>query len=96
MLTGWPVQGIWPSANNIQLSDIDAVDRHVSNKVLATADDFGLIKLFRYPVVKEGSKFGSYTGHSSHVTNVRWNIEDHLISTGGNDKCVFIWHMTEK
>jgi hypothetical protein len=34
-------------------------------------------------------------GHSSHVTCVRWLEEDtHLISVGGNDKCIFQWKAT--
>ena len=95
-ILGWAVQGIWPNANNIQLSDINATDRHTSSKFLATADDYGLVKLFRYPCVNDGSKFNSYAGHSSHVTNCRWTIGNNLITTGGNDKCVFVWDLIEK
>ncbi len=91
---GWPVQGIWPPGAD--MSDINSVDRHVGCKLLATADDFGLVKLFRYPCVSEGSKFAAYSGHSSHVTNVRWTVGDTLISVGGNDKCVFVWQLSEK
>jgi microtubule-associated protein-like 6 len=29
--------------------DINAVDRSPDGKVLATGDDFGLVKLFKYP-----------------------------------------------
>lgn len=36
-----------------------------------------------------------YVGHSSHVTNVRWtnapHPDSHLITVGGNDRCVFQW-----
>ena len=59
-------------------------------------DDFGQVKLFNAPCVKEGAKFLAYDGHSSHVTCVRWTIGDHLISTGGNDKCTFVWRLTVK
>ena len=88
---GWPVQGIWPSGADG--SDINSVDRSHAGNIIATADDFGLVKLFRYPCVKENSKFVECTGHSSHVTNVRWTLEDVLISVGGNDKCVFVWRI---
>jgi len=31
-------------------------------------------------------------GHSSHVTNVRFNSSDsHVLTTGGNDRSVFQW-----
>ena len=92
---GWAVQGIWPPGADT--SDINACDRSSNRKLLATADDFGGVKLFRYPAVQEGSKFVEATGHSSHVTCVRFNVSnDVLISTGGNDKCVFVWNLAEK
>jgi microtubule-associated protein-like 1/2 len=47
------VQGIWPPLADG--TDINAVDRSHSGKVLASADDFGLVKLFNYPVVKPGA-----------------------------------------
>ena len=107
---GWPVQGIWPVGADG--SDINAADRILSHKYIATADDFGLVKVFRYPSVKESSKCVAGTGHSSHVTSVRWaqinntgtaagttgaaTGVEYLISTGGNDKCIFVWEIKEK
>ncbi len=87
---GWAVQGIWPPGADT--SDINSCDRSPNEDLLASADDFGLLKIFRYPAVKDGSKFLQYSGHSSHVTNVRWTIGEHLVTTGGNDNCVFVWH----
>jgi microtubule-associated protein-like 6 len=99
---GWPVQGIWPKCADG--TDINAVDRNSTQTVLVTADDFGKLKLFRYPCLEPGAAFGQETGHSSHVTNVRWMsskegiagkeevIKDkYVVSTGGNDRCVFLW-----
>jgi microtubule-associated protein-like 6 len=90
---GWSVQGIWPPGANG--SDINSVDRHINNKLIATADDFSQIKLFNYPCIDSKSKFNAYDGHSSHVTNTRWTIGDSLISVGGNDKCIFKWQLEE-
>jgi microtubule-associated protein-like 6 len=89
---GWPVQGIWPPFSNG--SDINAVKRANSGKVVTTTDDFGKVKLFKYPCVKGGSAFNAYSGHSSHVTNVDF-IGNKLISTGGMDKAVFQWRYIE-
>lgn len=89
---GWPVQGIW--AEGADGSDINSVDRSLPNSLVATADDFGLVKLFRYPCIDDGAKCNSYQGHSSHVTNVRWTQGDYLASVGGNDKCLFVWKLT--
>jgi len=93
---GWPVQGIWPPGSDS--SDINAVDRHPNMKLLATADDSGKVKLFRFPCISKDSKGHVYEGHSSHVTNVRWSTSPsrHLVSAGGNDKCLFVWNLSEK
>jgi len=91
---GWPVQGIWQEGADG--SDINSVDRSSSQSLVATADDFGLVKLFRYPCIDETAKHKSFTGHSSHVTNVRWVMDDStLISVGGNDKCLFVWNVVK-
>ena len=38
------------------------------------------------------AKYRQYVGHSSHVTNVRFSVEDRqLISTGGADMAVIVW-----
>ena len=60
--------------------------------MLATGDDFGKVKLFRYPCPVEKASFNPYIGHSSHVTCVRFSASNnYLISTGGNDKSIFQW-----
>jgi hypothetical protein len=38
------------------------------------------------------AKFKRYTGHSAHVTRVRWTYDDnYLISIGGRDVATIIW-----
>lgn len=87
---GWHVQGIWPAFADG--SDINSVDRSPDGTVCATADDFGFVKLFKFPTPVEKATFQQYIGHSSHVTKVRFHKRiDYLISTGGNDKAVFQW-----
>jgi len=58
-----------------------------------------LIYYFFYRLIHHiypGSKYLTFDGHSSHVSNVKWTVGgNHLISTGGNDKCIFVWEMTE-
>jgi len=90
---GWPVQGIW--ATGMDGSDINAVSRSHSGHLLVTSDDFGKIHLFRYPVLKNDAGCLTYSGHSSHVMNVRWSAADeYLLSCGGNDKTVMYWRHT--
>jgi WD40 repeat protein len=92
---GWSVLGIWPPG--VDGSDINTVDRSSDGQLLATGDDFGDVKLFRSPCAVEQAKFKVFSGHSSHVTTVRWTASESyegsqfLISTGGNDRCIFVW-----
>lgn len=56
---GPEVNGIWPKYSDI--NDINSVDANFSSQVLVTADDYGLVKLFRYPCVRKGgSSFFSF------------------------------------
>ena len=87
---GWHTQGIWPACSDG--TDINAVDRSPDKALIATADDYGMVKLFRYPCPKKHSAFSKYIGHSSHVTNVKFSERgDYLITTGGNDKSIMQW-----
>ena len=49
MPLGWNVQGIWPP--RADGTDINAVARSRNKTLCATADDFGRVKLFRWPCV---------------------------------------------
>ena len=88
---GWPVQGIWPP--EADGTDVNAVDRSPDGNLLVTADDFGKVKLFRYPAPQmQGSEYRTGEGHSSHVTNARFLAQGRTtVTTGGNDRCIFQW-----
>jgi microtubule-associated protein-like 6 len=88
---GWPVQGIWPP--EADGTDVNSVDRSPDKSLLVTADDFGKVKLFRYPAPRvKGSAFRTGEGHSSHVTNARFLANGKtIVTTGGNDRCMFQW-----
>lgn len=94
VLFGWPVRGIWPSQSDG--TDINAVARSCgasgSEGLLATADDWGKVKLFRYPCIVPHAAHLSYEGHSSHITNVTFtNGDSWLLSTGGDDRAILQW-----
>ena len=66
-------------------------------KTLVTADDSGKLKMFRWPCIEKGSPFSVESGHASHVTCVRWNSDcKWVVSTGGNDRCVFQWKLIKE
>ena len=97
---GFPVQGIYPPYTD--RTDVNAVDRYRRRfgnnefELIATADDFSMVKLFRNPCVEQGAEAVIGRGHSSHVTNVRFSIDDNrVISTGGDDQCVVQWKINK-
>jgi WD40 repeat protein len=91
-ILGWPVQGIFdPSQDG---TDINMVDRSPSGSVVATADDYGNVNLFRYPCVEQTNEKRTFSAHSSHVSNVRWTADEKfLFSAGGNDKTFMQWRV---
>ena len=92
---GWGVQGIWPSG--VDGSDINAVDRSRNYEYVASADDFGDVKIFNFPCTNTGASSKVANGHSSHVMNVRFNSDSTaLYSVGGNDRSVFKWSIKPK
>lgn len=51
---GFGVQGIWPG---VGFNEVNSVVRSHDNKYLATTEDSGLVKLFKYPCTKEHAQF---------------------------------------
>lgn len=49
---GQEVNGIWPKYT--QVNDINATHASFNHQVIVTGDDFGLVKLFRFPCIKKG------------------------------------------
>ena len=94
-VVGAQVEGVFPKYS--QLNDVNNLAADPRRKLIATGDDFGLVKLFRFPCVKRGSKSRKYNGHSAHVTNVNWTHDGKtLLSTGGADHAVFQWRLIEQ
>ena len=94
---GWALRGIWPEDADGTDINACATTHHTTPKqgLLATADDNGRVKLFRYPAVVPRAQHRSYGGHSSHVTNLAFTHgDDWMLSTGGDDRAVFQWQVT--
>lgn len=61
---------------------------------LVTADDFGLVNVFNYPVEHPSSAARSYSGHSEHVVRVEFSRDGkRLFSVGGQDKTLVQWRI---
>jgi len=99
---GWSLRGIWPDdADGTDVNACARTNRRLEDSstptLLATADDFGKVKVFRYPCIVPRAACRPYGGHSSHVTNISftWN-DDRVISTGGDDRAVFQWRVVQE
>ena len=60
--------------------------------MVATGDEFGLLKLYQYPAHK-GCASRTFGGHSSKVTQVRFMFDDTYIITVGADMTVCQWRI---
>uniref|UniRef100_A0A8C6VXT4 EMAP like 3 n=1 Tax=Nothobranchius furzeri TaxID=105023 RepID=A0A8C6VXT4_NOTFU len=89
---GFHVMGVWLEGSDG--TDINALCRSHSERVVAVADDFCKVHLFQYPCPKLKAPSHKYEGHGSHVTNVRFTHNDsHLLSMGGKDTCILQWRV---
>jgi len=92
---GWPVQGLWPKAEEVLQTDIHSCDSSKSGTLLVTSDAYGMMTLRKFPCLLQSSSYKTYRGHSLHVRNVRFTAGDkYVISVGGRDRCVFQWEVT--
>ncbi len=86
---GWLVDGVFPSGTDG--THINHVAFSNDRTVIATADDYGLVNLFRNPC-RVGHKPVSLRGHSEHVVRVGFNSDDsYLFSIGGYDQTLMQW-----
>ena len=55
---------------------------------MATADDYGLVNIFRNPA-RSGCQPISLRGHSEHVVRVKFHMNDeYMLSVGGYDQTI--------
>jgi WD40 repeat protein len=89
---GWACQGIWqPGQDGSDINHADKSNGALDDgtELLATGNDDGMVKVFRYPSMVENAEFLDLRAHSSHVTKVRFSVNNnYLFSTGGNDTTV--------
>uniref|UniRef100_A0A8B9KFI7 EMAP like 3 n=1 Tax=Astyanax mexicanus TaxID=7994 RepID=A0A8B9KFI7_ASTMX len=89
---GFHVMGVWLEGSDG--TDINALCRSHSERIVAVADDFCKVHLFQYPCPKPKAPSHRYEGHGSHVTNVRFtHCDSHLLSLGGKDTCILQWRV---
>lgn len=91
---GWNVEGIYPSGEDG--SHINGVDTSSDGRLIATADDFGLVNIYRNPCLNLKHKARSYAGHSEHVVRSVFSQDcKRMFTVGGYDKAVVQWKVKE-
>lgn len=66
---GFPVQGIF---QGVDYSDVNTVCRDPSQQFLAVGYDDQTVRLFKYPCYIDKQVCKTFTGHSSHVTRIKF------------------------
>lgn len=87
---GWCQDGIFPG--NTDGTHVNHVWFSDDNTLVLTADDYGLVNVYRNPI-RKGHQPKSYRAHSEHVVRVRFTAgAQQIISIGGYDKTIMIWN----
>lgn len=89
---GWEVMGVFPPGTDG--TDVNSVDANKSRTLLAVADDFGSLCVYRFPCVSNNQDCLRLTGHSEHVSRVKYldgKQAHYLITAGGKDLTYIQW-----
>jgi WD40 repeat protein len=93
---GWESMGVY--RRDTDGSDVNFVSTNQAKSLLVSADDFGSINVFRFPVVNNSHDCLRLCGHSEHVVRAKFlESEDgvYIVSVGGNDRAVIQWKQTK-
>ena len=60
------MNGIWEKYTDT--NDVNATDAFFDGEVIVTGDDFGLVKLFKFPSLKKGLFSVLYARKNAHLT----------------------------
>jgi WD40 repeat protein len=91
---GWPVIGLWGDQSYDQ-TDINSVCQTWAPQAgfVALGDDYGKIKLFRFPSPFLDPPCHVYGGHGAHVTRVKFSRTNVLAALGGDDHSISQWSL---
>ena len=85
---GFPVMGIWESGWD--RTDVNTVSTSCDKRLLVIGDDYGDVHLLNNPCIVQHAPRRVYNGHSSHVADVSFLLDDQrVVSAGGHDKALF-------
>lgn len=94
---GWDTNGVFPSGADG--TDVNHVCTNENRSLIVAGDDFSSICIYRYPVINNSHQCRRLTGHSEHVPRARFyeadELDNYIISAGGNDRCYMQWREVE-
>jgi WD40 repeat protein len=84
----WATCGIWQGKSNG--TDINSVARSANRRLLAVADDAGLVQIYRFPAWHADARAISMHVHANFVTKAVFVGDAFLVCTGGVDGTVAV------
>jgi WD40 repeat protein len=94
-LFGWQTIGIWtPNSTGM---DINATCRSQDGQLLVTGDDYGRLKIFKFPSFTKNANHFNIHGHASYISNVCFNTSGNkLFSLGQIDNTIMQWGVEQR
>ena len=79
--------GIWPTiADGTDINACAAFD-----DILAVGDDFGRVRIYKYPTNQVNAESKELLGHADHVKQVSFMDEAKLVTSGGHEVSLLQW-----
>lgn len=75
---GTEVNGIWDKYTDT--NDVNATDACFQHNVLVTGDDFGLVKLFKFPTVRKGIYLSFESDFFFHILHIHDYVNSYTFS----------------
>ena len=79
--------GIWPQ--KADGTDINGCTRY--KDTLFVGDDFGRLRIYKYPVIQGEAGSVELMGHADHVKHVQPMVDGQIVSSGGREVSLLQW-----
>lgn len=97
-LQGWASQNCTLSFETLGLwhaladgTDINCSAKAEEKGLVAAGDDFGRVRIYRFPANHVNAECKELIGHADHVKNVAFSGDGQILSSGGLEMSLFQW-----
>ncbi|CAK4751262.1 unnamed protein product, partial [Aphanomyces euteiches] len=85
-------QSVWPIKKNFY--DVVALNRNRASTILVAGDQYGHVRLYKYPCLPATNLCHQYSGHCGRISHVEFSMDDQFVVTSGEeDRCLFQWRV---